>query len=94
MELLSNGYDYYISKGNGCELERSWTTLTTKQSQSTRMRRIVIESIGNLQVSRKQNTYSLEIKEDFGKFNLFLVKTIVVSRCEKRKSSILVKKLR
>ena len=58
------------------------------------MRRIVIESSGNLQVSRKQNTYSLEIKEDFGKFYFFLVKTIVVSRCEKRKSSKLVKKLR
>ena len=57
------------------------------------MRRIVIKSSGNLQVNRKQNTYSLEIKEDFGKFYLFFVKTIVVSR-EKRKSSKLVKKLR
>ena len=54
------------------------------------MRRIVIKSSGNLQVNRKQNTYSLEIKEDFGKFYLFFVKTIVVSR-EKRKSSKFVK---
>ena len=33
---------------------------------------IVIECNGNLQVSGKQDTYCLEIKEDFGKYYCFL----------------------
>ena len=44
-----------------------------------RRRDIVIESSGNLQVSRKQDTYYLIIKEDLRKFY------IVVSLREKRK---------
>ena len=50
------------------------------------MRRIVIESSGNLQVSRKQNTYCLEIKEDFGKFYFFSSKQSLFLVVKKEKA--------
>ena len=47
---------------------------------------IVIESSGNLQV-RKQNTYSLEIKEDFGKFYFFSTKQSLFLVVKKEKAA-------
>ena len=55
---------------------------------------IVIESNGNLQVSRKQDTHYLEIKEDLRKFYSLSFKKSLFLVEKKRNGSKLVKKIK
>ena len=48
---------------------------------------IVIESSGNVQVSRKQDTYYSEIKEDLSKFYSFSLKKILFLVEKKEKAA-------